>query len=308
MNEVNVLCLTYGGGLSELVSGASTKLTEEHIRISAIEGLCEKQMQTIQDAIYGGVDIIVAGGSNAAFAKRHLDIPVVQIRISAYDYVQAIGRAKKLGKKIAIVTLEGERIPDFQGMAALLGVDVIGVTYCTGDELEPVIRACGADAVIGFGHAVEVAAQMSIPGILIYPGEETVVEAILEGYKLVKEMRRDRARNELTNALIRCTPNSIVIINDQGEIIEFNGEAEKAYGKGALSVKGKRVDEVLESCNLQELLTCDNDPDSDIRTIGERMYLRKQTQITQDKQVTGAIEILAELSDIRHAEYCYSLE
>ncbi|MEG2137952.1 MAG: sigma 54-interacting transcriptional regulator, partial [Oscillospiraceae bacterium] len=91
-------------------------------------------------------------------------------------------------------------------------------------------------------------------------------------------------------------------------IIEFNGEAEKAYGKGALSVKGKRVDEVLESCNLQELLTRDNDPDSDIRTIGERMYLRKQTQITQDKQVTGAIEILAELSDIRHAEYCYSME
>ncbi|MEG2138455.1 MAG: PrpR N-terminal domain-containing protein, partial [Oscillospiraceae bacterium] len=106
MNEVNVLCLTYGGGLSELVSGASAKLGEEPIRISAIEGLCEKQMQIIQDAIYGGVDIIVAGGSNAAFAKRHLDIPVVQIRISAYDYVQAIGRAKKLGKKIAIVTLE----------------------------------------------------------------------------------------------------------------------------------------------------------------------------------------------------------
>lgn len=307
MKEVSVLCLTYGP-LGVLLRAAAARLKEVPVRITTIDGLSETMVGQIEEAIFRGADVIVAGGSNAAFAKRSFDVPVVQIRVSAYDYAQAIGQAKRLGSRIAIVTVEGERSPDFAAMSALLGVEVTVVAYSTGEDLEGVIRACGADVVIGAGHAVQTAEQMGLGGVLIYPGEETVAEAILEANKLVKEMWREKERSELTNTLIRMTPNAIVIINDQGEIMEFNAEAEKAYGKSALSVKGRRAAEVLGDGGLEALLTRDGDPDSAIRTIGERMYLQKHIQITQENRVTGAIEVLAELSDIRHAEYRYNLE
>ena len=302
MKEVQVLCLTYGR-LSELVSGAKARLSDEHIRITALEGLSEMMVEEIGQAIRDGVNVIVAGGSNASFVRQNFDIPVVQIRTSAYDYVVAIDRAKKLGCKIAVVVLENGLRQDIQTMAELLGANLTVVTYSIGADLEQVIRDSGAEVVIGAGHAVQVAERMNLPNVLIYPGEETVAEAILEANKLVKEMWRERERNELTAALIRYTPNSIVIINDQGKIIEFNREAEKAYGKPAASAT-----EVLPESGLEELLQVDCDRDSAIRTIGDRMYLQKQIRIFQEEQVMGAIEILAELSDIRHAEYRYSVE
>lgn len=307
MKDVRVLCLTYGK-LKGLVERAKSRLAGEAIQINTLDGLSEMMEEEISHAIFRGVDVIVAGGSNAAFVRRRFDLPVVLIHTSAYDYVQAIGQAKKFGGKIAVVILEDVLKQDFRSMAELLDAEVVVVSYCTGDNLETAITNSGARVVVGAGHAVEVAERMGIPNVLIYPGEETVVEAIMEANKLVKTMWRERERNELTEALIRCTPNSIVIINDQGIIIAFNSEAEKAYGKKALAVKGQPVRGALEGCALDELLQADCDRDSVIREVGERKYLQKQIRITQDTLVTGAIEILAELSDIRHAEYRYSVE
>lgn len=307
MKEVNVLCLTYGR-LRELVAGATEKLERIPVCITAINGLSETVSDQIMEAIDRGVDVIVAGGSNADFAKRRFDIPVVPIRISAYDYVEAIGRAKRLGRRIAVLVLEGGWAFDFLRMGKLLSAEVSVVSYRVGEDLGALIQGCGADVVIGASHAAEVADALGLPTVLIYPGEETIVAAILEGNKLVREMWQERERSELTNALIRSTPNSIVIINEQGQIIAFNGEAERAYGVSALSVKGKQLSTVLEGCTLEALLIQDGDPDASIRTIGEHMYLQKHIQITQEKLVVGAIEILAELSAFRHAEYRYNVE
>lgn len=97
-------------------------------------------------------------------------------------------------------------------------------------------------------------------------------------------------------------------IDDQCRITAFNSEAEKVYHKKAISVIGQPVSEVLKECNLNELLNSQIDKESEIYTIGDKMYLQKQIRITYAEQVTGAIEILAELTDIRHAEYRYNVE
>lgn len=307
MKNVNILCLPYGK-LSELVYRASMQIKDENIQITLLEGLSEVIVDEIEQAIYDGADVIVAGGSNADFVEKHFDIPVVHIRISSYDYIKAVNQAKQLGDKIAVFVMEGPQIHDFKNIGKLMGVPINVITYCTGDNLQSAIASCGANVVIGASHTAEVAEKLGIPSVLIYPGEEAVVDAFLEANKLINTMRRDQTRRELTDALIRCTPNSIVIIDDQCRITAFNSEAEKAYHKKAISVMGQPVSEVLKECNLNELLNSQIDKESEIYTIGDKMYLQKQIRITYADQVTGAIEILAELTDIRHAEYRYNVE
>lgn len=307
MKEVRVLCLPYGK-LSELVQRATTRLADSNIKITILEGLSEAMVEEIDHAIFQGADVIVAGGSNADFVEKRFDVPVVHIRTSAYDYIKAIGQAKALGDKIAIVVLESRHLQDFSAMGKLMGVPLTVVTYCTGDNLQEAILKCGANVVIGASHAVEVAEKMSIPSVLIYPGEEAVISSILEANKLVKAMWRDRNRRELTDSLIRYTPNSIVIIDDQSRITAFNREAEKVYNVKAFSVMGRPVREVLNTCRLDDLLKADKDKDNEICSINDKTYLQKQIRITHNGQTTGAIEILAELSEIRHAEYRYNVE
>ena len=305
---MKILCLTYGK-LKTLTASAALKLAHEPIELFSLDGLAEDIQGEIEALIHReGIDALVAGGSNAAFARRRFDLPMVRLRTAAFDYVQAMLRARHLGRRAAIVVVEGERLPDLLEIGRMLDLELEVTQYCTGDSLEELIGAVAAEAVIGAGHAAQVADQLGKTSILIYPGEETVTEAILEANKLVKEMRRERERSELTNALIRSTPNSLVIIDESGQIIEFNPEAEKVYGKSALVVKGKRPGQVLEGCTLEALLVRPPDGESVIRNIRDRLYLEKTIRIFQEKRVTGAIEILAELSDIRHAEHRYSQE
>ncbi len=307
MKQTSILCLTYGP-LYRLTKEAAVHLAEEQIRISVLDGLSETMVEEIRQRIFDGVDCIVAGGSNADFCKRQFDIPVVEIRISAYDYLQAIHRARKLGKSIAVVVLEENGHQDFQTIERLSGVKLTVVSYSTGDDLDQAIARCGADVIIGAGHAVEIGRRMGKETVLIYPGVETVKTAILEANKLVKEMWRERSRSQLTDALIRYTPNSIVITDEAGRIAAFNSGAERAYGVQAHSVKGLPVGQALADCTLDQVQSSGIDRENSIQTVGGKMYLQKQICIRHDDQVTGAIEILEELSQIRYAEHKYNVE
>src|ERR1700761_6069181 len=49
-------------------------------------------------------EVIVAGGSNAAYLKARVNVPVVVITPTGCDVMQALARARRSGDSIALVT------------------------------------------------------------------------------------------------------------------------------------------------------------------------------------------------------------
>ena len=44
----------------------------------------------------GRIDVLVAAGSNGAFLRQHLDLPVVLVSVGGFDIMRALGRAREL--------------------------------------------------------------------------------------------------------------------------------------------------------------------------------------------------------------------
>src|SRR5690606_24538695 len=50
------------------------------------------------------IDVIVAAGSNGAYLRQHVDIPVVLVRVGGFDLMRALARARSISPRIALVT------------------------------------------------------------------------------------------------------------------------------------------------------------------------------------------------------------
>src|SRR5687767_594307 len=66
------------------------------------------------------IDVLVAAGSNGAYLRQHLDLPVVLVRVGGFDIMSALGRARSISSRIALVThgaipTEVERFNDLFG-------------------------------------------------------------------------------------------------------------------------------------------------------------------------------------------------
>ena len=82
--------------------------------VSVIDrGFEEAATQILKMARLERVDVLVAAGSNGEYLRQRLDIPVVLVRVGGYDVMRALGRARDLSPRMALVTY-GTTPPDVE--------------------------------------------------------------------------------------------------------------------------------------------------------------------------------------------------
>ena len=68
--------------------------------------------QSFDDALFaarelekaGEVDVFLSGGSNGEYLRNNVSVPVVLIKVTGFDILNALVKARKISDRIAIVT------------------------------------------------------------------------------------------------------------------------------------------------------------------------------------------------------------
>src|SRR4051812_47356986 len=98
-------------------------------------------------------DAVIAAGSNAAYLKGRLSVPVVIAKFSGFDVMQALARARRVSDRIGVITYQ-ERLPELDEFAGTFGFDVAQRTYVTEEDARAQIndlKAAGIKAIVGAG-------------------------------------------------------------------------------------------------------------------------------------------------------------
>lgn len=307
MQKTKILCLTYGK-LYDLAKKAVDSIIDQDVQVDILDGMNEDLYQMVEEKLYQGADIFVAGGTNAEFVKNHFDLPVVEIDISPFDYAYAITQAKTTGNNICIVKYEQDHLYSFDLIEKITGTKVPVLNYSDPSEIQEIIRHNNAQVIVGGGYATEVAESLGKKSILIYPGENTIRTAILKAHKLHIELKKEQENNHLLRTLLHHIPNAIIIIDNKGNIIEFNQEAEQKLEKSQQQVRHKNVADIFPCLNLNQALSPDFSRQIEMKKINEKMFVEKQIQLKNDERITGAISLLSEVSDLKKAEFKYHIE
>lgn len=138
-------------------------------------------------------DAIIAAGSNGAYLKSRLSIPVILIKPSGFDVLQALAKAGKLTSSIGIVTYQ-ETIPALLAFQKTFHLCLEQRSYVTEEDARGQInelKANGIEAVIGAGLITDLAEEAGMTAIFIYSAA-TVRQAFHDALDMTRLTRRQR--------------------------------------------------------------------------------------------------------------------
>jgi propionate catabolism operon transcriptional regulator len=139
-------------------------------------------------------DVLVAGGSNAAYLRSRLDLPLVPIQASGYDLMEALARARRIGTRIGVVTHASD-VPSFRHFQESFALDIEHRRFVTAEDARDCIadlRANRTEVIVGTGMAIDFAEQAGLPGVLLYSAD-AVRHALGEAIELAGTLVREPA-------------------------------------------------------------------------------------------------------------------
>src|SRR5471032_3194821 len=115
-------------------------------------------------------DAVIAAGSNGAYLKGRLSVPVIIAKASGYDVMQALARARRITPHIGVVTYQ-DTMPELGEFAATFGFELAQRTYATEEDASAQInelKAAGVKAVVGAGLVTDLAEEAGMTGVFVY--------------------------------------------------------------------------------------------------------------------------------------------
>ncbi len=115
-------------------------------------------------------DAVIAAGSNGAYLKSRLPVPVVLVRPTGFELMAALARAKRMARRVAVVTYQHE-YEAFNAFASSFGLEIEQRSFVTSEDARDAVSelaAAGVGAIVGTGMVADYADAAGLRGVLLY--------------------------------------------------------------------------------------------------------------------------------------------
>jgi len=301
LEKIKIGCLTYKK-LDVLTRQVISEYDDPNVEIVVIEGLMEDLIVKVKNAMRNGIDVLVGGGANAEIIRENIGLPVVKIKQTAIDYLEAIIKAKEQGKRIAVVNYQELPKFDFNKFKNLVDAEITNLVFTEQDELELKLKNLKPDVVVGASFSNEIANKLNIPGILIYPGKDTIHKSIQEAKVLAQALRTEKEKSKITNAMLNFSPSGIIATDEMGKIIIINPAAEKILGVRSNHVIGIPVERVMVDIDLYELLDLRKQQRKLVNDLNGQEIIVNSIPIEDQDTLVGTLITLERVAEIQKTE------
>lgn len=141
-------------------------------------------------------DVVIAGGSNAAWLRNRLDVPLVPIQANGFDLMEALARARRIAPRIGLVTHASD-VPTFGSFQDSFGLQIEHRRFVTREDARDCIadlRANGIEVIVGTGMAIDHAEAAGLQGVLLYSAD-SVRQAFEHALELTHTLARSVTRS-----------------------------------------------------------------------------------------------------------------
>ncbi|MCE3264264.1 MAG: transcriptional regulator [Pseudoduganella sp.] len=183
-------------------------------------------------------DAVIAAGSNAAYLKGRLSVPVVIARASGFDFMQALARARKVSDRIGVITYQDD-MPALAEFAATFGVPIEQRTYATEEDARAQIndlKAAGIKAIVGAGLITDLAEEAGLTGVFVYSAA-SIRQAFDDALELARlaQLESNRSRRHVVADTLRAK-HGLADLRGESEAMERVRQAVVLYAKSPATV------------------------------------------------------------------------
>jgi propionate catabolism operon transcriptional regulator len=173
MGRVRILVVGYRK-FSELINVLLPEF-EQDVAVTIVESIATG------DTDYSGLverhrpDVVISAGSNAAYLRATLSVPVLSQPVTDTDVLEALGKARKISRRVHVFTYAEKAGPSerlFASLPEISDLELCLHRYSTADEANESLLLAIADedpqVIVGPSYTCGLAEQRGIPAILMY--------------------------------------------------------------------------------------------------------------------------------------------
>ncbi|QQC67038.1 propionate catabolism operon regulatory protein PrpR [Paraburkholderia ginsengisoli] len=202
----------------------------------------EDAVREIESAGAGRPDVVIAGGSNGAYLKTRVSVPVVRINPTGFDVMHALARARRDGARVALVT-HGDTPDEVRRFTAAYALDVTFASYQSVQDAESVVLDLsdrGIDVVVGPGLVTDLAANAGMGAVFLY-SRASVRAGFDTALEVAQATRRETVRRQRLDNLLQHLRDGVVALDAQGHVEVMNQRLASVLGIDAAKAVGRAL-------------------------------------------------------------------
>ena len=251
----------------------------------------------------GLADVFISAGANASMLKSALSTPVAAIKVSGYDILVALLKARQISERVGLVTYR-DTVRELDSVKALLNLQIDQLAYQTGDEARDCfmsLAAAGHTVVVGSSVVVELAEQHGIHGILTYSAT-AVRLALDDAIDLARVSRLEAARHERLNSVLQHLQEAVLATDEAGRITAVNPPMAQLLNLSAAEATGKLLSGIAPLLSLKSVLDSGHDEIAQVVEFKQQAFIANRIAIREHGGLAGAVLTLYDAKNIRKAD------
>lgn len=248
-------------------------------------------------------DVIVTAGANATLLRSSAKIPVVAIKVSGFDVLLALLKARQITERVGMVTYR-DPIAELDAVKELLNLELSQRTYTTIEDATLCVKSLyleGYRAVIGSSLAIDLAEQQDMQGILVY-SESAVRQAISDAIEIARIASLEAARYEQLNSVLHSLREAVIAVNWEGRITAINPAMERMLSITRSKVMGCLLTDLAPLLSLESVINSGQEELEQVIQINSITCVANRIPINEGSQRTGAVLTLQDARLIQQAD------
>ena len=297
------LCVFSYGALTRLVHAAVPEFAHR-ADIQVLEVVLDEALRVGREIDRTRAhDVIISAGANSSLLQSALQMPVVSIKVSGYDLLKALQKARQTSDRVGLGIYK-EKMPELEATKELLQVEVSQQPYETVDDIIDSFRRLKADGyrvIVGSSLVVELAEENGIVGILAY-SLESIRLALEKAVQIAELAVLEATRYAKLNAVLQNLQDAVLAVDEQHCITAVNPLMARILGAAAADVVGCDLRDVAPMLSLGDLMTETDSAVDSVVMMGGRSFLMTHSALRESGQLTGALLKLTDAQAIQRAD------
>lgn len=233
---MNKICLvaTY----KEFAELAHELKEQLNLPIDVLVGSLEEGARQALKAEKAGAKIIISRGGTAAMIRRHVRIPVVEVRVTGYDVFRAIYPVSIPGRVLGILGYQSA-VVGCRPAAEILGISVHEIILQMDNiktdwdyvrsQVRHLINHYGVNTFIG---DTSVMTHLDFPTLdmrLIMSSRESIMSALEDAIHLLQVQEEEQKATQRFQAILDFVHDGVLATDETGSITLLNPAAEKIF-------------------------------------------------------------------------------
>lgn len=206
-------------------------------------------------------DLIIARGITYATIKHmHPTKPIVEIGVTGFELIRAIGEAKNLynPKKIAVVGWK-DMIHTVKELGELCDIEIICHFVESDIDAKMVIKELkklGVEVIVGGLMACNAADMNQLPCVFIKTVKETVEKSVIEAINTAHAIIEQQNKANLFKIIMDHSTEGIISVDPVGTITTINKMAYKILKLPyQMDIVGQSIQDIMPNSNFNEVLS-----------------------------------------------------